>query len=141
VNVSRTVIAVYAIAGCSRRSAGPAGRAIGAASPLVGDAIIFDAAAAVLLGHELRRWHRRVGGTAVGVLFLPRSRTGSLVAGVASFWQQLIPARSSSSPSCSTSSSARGRPAVGAAAAEPPGRRRRAPGPRGRGAGHPGGGR
>ncbi len=92
VNVSRTVIAVYAIAGLLAALGGVLQVArIGAASPLVGDAIIFDAAAAVLLGGtSFAGGIGGVGGTAVGVLFLATLQNGLSVAGVASFWQQLI---------------------------------------------------
>ena len=51
VRVGRTLIAVYAIAGLLAALAGVLQDArIGAASPLVGSTVIFDAAAAVLLG-------------------------------------------------------------------------------------------
>jgi ribose/xylose/arabinose/galactoside ABC-type transport system permease subunit len=64
---------------------------IGAASPMVGDTIIFDAAAAVLLGGtSLAGGVGGVGGTAVGVLFLATLQNGLAVAGVASFRQQII---------------------------------------------------
>ena len=72
VNVSRTIIAVYAISGMLAALGGVLQTArIGAASPQVGEAILFDAAAAVLLGGtSFAGGIGGVGGTAVGVLFL-----------------------------------------------------------------------
>jgi len=64
---------------------------IGAASPLVGEALIFDAAAAVLLGGtSFAGGVGGVGGTAIGVLFLATLQNGLSVSGVESFWQQII---------------------------------------------------
>jgi ribose transport system permease protein len=92
IRVSRTIIAVYALAGLLAAFGGVLQVArIGAASPLVGDAIIFDAAAAVLLGGtSLAGGIGGVGGTAIGVLFLATLQNGLAVSGVASFWQQII---------------------------------------------------
>lgn len=92
IRVSRTIIAVYALAGLLAAFGGVLQVArIGAASPLVGDAIIFDAAAAVLLGGtSLAGGVGGVGGTAIGVLFLATLQNGLSVSGVASFWQQII---------------------------------------------------
>jgi ribose transport system permease protein len=92
IKVSRTVIAVYAIAGLLAALGGVLQVArIGAASPLVGQALIFDAAAAVLLGGtSFAGGVGGVGGTAVGVLFLATLQNGLSVSGVESFWQQII---------------------------------------------------
>lgn len=52
---------------------------------------MFDAAAAVLLGGtSLRGGAGGVVGTAIGVLFLGVLSNGLAVAGVPSFWQQII---------------------------------------------------
>ncbi len=92
VNVSRTIMLVYAIAGGAAALGGVVQVArLGAASPLVGDAIMFDAAAAVLLGGtSLRGGSGGVIGTAIGVLFLGVLSNGLAVSGVPSFWQQII---------------------------------------------------
>jgi ribose transport system permease protein len=92
IKVSRTIIAVYAIAGLLAALGGVIQVArIGAASPLVGEAVIFDAAAAVLLGGtSFAGGVGGVGGTAVGVLFLATLQNGLSVSGVESFWQQII---------------------------------------------------
>jgi ribose transport system permease protein len=92
VNVSRTIIAVYAISGMLAAFGGVLQTArIGAASPQVGEAILFDAAAAVLLGGtSFAGGIGGVGGTAVGVLFLATLQNGLSVSGVESYWQQII---------------------------------------------------
>jgi ribose transport system permease protein len=92
VKVARTIIAVYAISGMLAAFGGVLQTArIGAASPQVGEAILFDAAAAVLLGGtSFAGGVGGVGGTAVGVLFLATLQNGLSVAGVAAFWQQII---------------------------------------------------
>ncbi|HSK15983.1 MAG TPA: ABC transporter permease, partial [Gaiellaceae bacterium] len=92
VNVGRTIIAVYAISGMLAAFGGVLQTArIGAASPQVGQAILFDAAAAVLLGGtSFAGGIGGVGGTAVGVLFLATLQNGLSVSGVQSAWQQII---------------------------------------------------
>lgn len=92
VRVGRTLIAVYAIAGLLAAAAGVIQVArIGAASPLVGGTVIFDAAAAVLLGGtSFAGGVGGVGGTAIGVLFLATLQNGLSVSGVQSYWQQII---------------------------------------------------
>jgi len=92
VRVSRTLIAVYAIAGGLAGVAGVLQVArIGAASPQVGGTVIFDAAAAVLLGGtSFAGGVGGVGGTAIGVLFLATLQNGLSVSGVADYWQQII---------------------------------------------------
>ena len=92
VHVPRTLIAVYGIAGLLAALAGVIQVArIGASSPQVGGTVIFDAAAAVLLGGtSFAGGLGGVGGTAVGVLFLATLQNGLSVSGVPSYWQQII---------------------------------------------------
>jgi ribose transport system permease protein len=92
INVSRTLIMVYAISGSAAALGGviQAGR-LGAASPLVGESIPLDAAAAVLLGGtSFLGGVGGVTGTAVGVLFIGTLQNGLSIAGVSSFWQQVV---------------------------------------------------
>lgn len=92
ISVPRTLIAVYAIAGMCAALGGviQAGR-LGAASPLVGESIPLDAAAAVLLGGtSFLGGVGGVTGTAVGVLFIGTLQNGLSIAGVSSFWQQVV---------------------------------------------------
>jgi len=92
IKVARTIIAVYAISGLLAGVGGVLQTArIGAASPQVGEAVLFDAAAAVLLGGtSFAGGIGGVGGTAVGVLFLATLQNGLSVAGIASYWQQMV---------------------------------------------------
>jgi ribose transport system permease protein len=92
INVTRTLMAVYGIAGLGAAVAGviQVGR-LGAASPQVGQDIPLAAAAAVLLGGT--SFTGGVGGvigTAVGVLFIGTLQNGLSIAGVSSFWQQVV---------------------------------------------------
>jgi ribose/xylose/arabinose/galactoside ABC-type transport system permease subunit len=92
INVSATIIAVYAIAGLASALGGviQAGR-LGAASPLVGADIPLNAAAAVLLGGtSFTGGVGGVTGTAVGVLFIGTLQNGLAIAGISSFWQQVF---------------------------------------------------
>jgi ribose transport system permease protein len=92
IRTSRTVIAVYAIsAGLAALAAVMQDARIGAASPQVGDNLVFAAAAAVLLGGTaFSGGVGGVSGTVVGVLFLGVLQNGLAVSGVASYWQQII---------------------------------------------------
>jgi len=92
VNVTRTLIAVYAIAGALAALGGILQASqISAASPLSAATIIFDATAAVLLGGTvLGGGVGGVVGTAVGVLFLGVLQNGLALTGVASAWQQTL---------------------------------------------------
>lgn len=92
IKVTRTIIAVYAISGLFAAFGGVLQTArIGAASPQVGEQIIFEATAAVLLGGtSFAGGLGGVGGTVVGVLFLATLQNGLAVSGAASFWQQVI---------------------------------------------------
>jgi ribose/xylose/arabinose/galactoside ABC-type transport system permease subunit len=92
INVANTLVAVYAIAGLGAALGGiiQAGR-LGAASPLVGADIPLAAAAAVLLGGtSFTGGVGSVVGTAVGVLFIGTLQNGLSIAGVSSFWQQVV---------------------------------------------------
>lgn len=92
VNVTRTLIAVYAIAGGLAALGGILQASqISAASPLSAATIIFDATAAVLLGGTvLGGGVGGVVGTAVGVLFLGVLKNGLSLTGVPSAWQQTL---------------------------------------------------
>ena len=92
INVSRTLIFVYGISGLAAALGGviQAGR-LGAASPIVGQSIPLDAAAAVLLGGtSFLGGVGGVTGTAVGVLFIGTLQNGLSISGVSSFWQQVV---------------------------------------------------
>ncbi len=92
INVARTLMLVYAIAGLGAALGGviQAGR-LGAASPLVGESTPLDAAAAVLLGGtSFLGGVGGVTGTAVGVLFIGTLQNGLSIAAVSSFWQQVV---------------------------------------------------
>ncbi|MCW2951609.1 MAG: hypothetical protein JWQ48_779 [Conexibacter sp.] len=92
IRVSRTLVAVYAIVGGCAALAGAiqVGR-IGAASPEVGGDLALNAAAAVLLGGtSFLGGVGGVSGTAVGVLFIGTLQNGLGIAGVSSFWQQVV---------------------------------------------------
>ena len=92
INVARTLMIVYGIAGLCAGIAGciQVGR-LGAASPMVGADIPLNAAAAVLLGGtSFLGGVGGVSGTAVGVLFIGTLQNGLAIAGVQSFWQQVV---------------------------------------------------
>jgi ribose transport system permease protein len=92
IRVERTIVAVYAISALSAAVGGivQASR-ISAASPLVGQTILFDAVAAVLLGGtSFSGGSGSVIGTAIGVLFLSTLSNGLGFMGVASYWQQVV---------------------------------------------------
>ncbi|MBS1888703.1 MAG: ABC transporter permease [Actinobacteria bacterium] len=92
INVGRTILFVYAITGMLSALGGILQVArVGAASPLVGETIVFDATAAVLIGGtSFKGGSGGVVGTAVGVLFLGVLQNGLAVSGVQSFWQQVV---------------------------------------------------
>ena len=92
INVARTLIMVYAIAGpCAGIGGVIQAARLGAASPLVGESTPLDAAAAVLLGGtSFLGGLGGVTGTAVGVLFIGTLQNGLSIAAVSSFWQQVI---------------------------------------------------
>lgn len=92
IRTSRTIIAVYALSGgLAALAAVMQDARIGAASPQVGENLVFSAAAAVLLGGtSFSGGIGGVSGTVVGVLFLGVLQNGLSVAGVESYWQQII---------------------------------------------------
>ncbi|MEZ5077514.1 MAG: ABC transporter permease [Solirubrobacterales bacterium] len=92
INVGRTILLVYAITGLLSALGGVIQVArVGAASPLVGETLVFDATAAVLIGGtSFKGGSGGVVGTAVGVLFLGVLQNGLAVSGVQSFWQQVV---------------------------------------------------
>jgi ribose/xylose/arabinose/galactoside ABC-type transport system permease subunit len=92
VNVVRTIVLVFAIAGAAAAFGGVVQVArIGAASPAVGGTIMFDATAAVLLGGAaLTGGVGSIGGTAIGVLFLGVLQNGLTLTGLPSYWQQIV---------------------------------------------------
>ncbi len=92
INVPRTLICAYGITGLCAGLAGviQAGR-LGAASPLVGADVPLNSAAAVLLGGtSFVGGVGGVTGTAVGVLFIGTLQNGLSIAGVQSFWQEVV---------------------------------------------------
>jgi ribose transport system permease protein len=92
IRTSRTLVAVYAITGACAALGGiiAAGR-IGAATPQVDNTLALQAAAAVLLGGtSLFGGAGGVGGTALGVLFIGILQNGLSIAGIQSFWQQVV---------------------------------------------------
>src|SRR6185312_7297136 len=90
VRVGRTLLAVYALAGLLAALAGVIQDArIGAASPLVGGEVIFDAAV-LLGGTSFAGGIGGVGGTAIGVAFLATLQQGLSISGVQDYWQQII---------------------------------------------------
>lgn len=92
INTTRVTIAVYTICAVAAALGGVLQSArVAAASPQVGDTIMFDAAAAVLLGGTaLRGGSGGVVGTAIGVLFLGTLANGLAISGVPSYWQQIL---------------------------------------------------
>jgi len=92
IRTSATLITVYAICAGLAGLAGVIQDArIGAASPQVGENLVFQATAAVLLGGtSFSGGIGGVSGTVVGVLFLATLQNGLSVAGFPNFWQQII---------------------------------------------------
>ena len=92
INVAWTVVAVYAIAGAAAAFGGViAASRTGSAGPTVGDTIMLQAAAAVLIGGtSLRGGSGTVLGTAIGVLFFGVLSNGLTMAGFGTEWQQII---------------------------------------------------
>jgi len=92
INTSRILVMVYALAAGFAALAGVIQDArIGAASPQVGQNLIFTATAAVLLGGtSFSGGLGGVSGTVVGVLFLGVLQNGLSVAGVADYWQSIV---------------------------------------------------
>jgi ribose/xylose/arabinose/galactoside ABC-type transport system permease subunit len=92
IRVERTIMCAFAIGGlcAALGSAIQVGR-IAAASPQVGETVLFAAAAAVLLGGtSFVGGVGGVGGTAIGVLFMGVLSNGLSLAGVAADWQYVV---------------------------------------------------
>jgi ribose transport system permease protein len=92
IRASRTLILVYALSGACAGLGGVIGVGrIGAASPAVDPNLPLQAIAAVLLGGTtLTGGAGSVIGTALGVLFIGTLQNGLGIAGVPSFWQQVV---------------------------------------------------
>jgi ribose transport system permease protein len=92
IRVAFITMAVYAIAGgCAGLAAVVQTGRLGAASPLVGADTALAAIAAVLLGGTtFVGGVGGIGGTAVGVIFVGVLQNGLGIAGVSSYWQQVI---------------------------------------------------
>jgi len=92
VRTTRTLIVVYGISAFGATIAGiiTVGR-IGVAAPNVDANLPLQAIAAVLLGGtSLTGGSGGVGGTVLGVIFLGMLQNGLSIAGVPSFWQQVV---------------------------------------------------
>lgn len=92
VRTTRTLLITYGVSGLCATIAGviTIGR-IGVAVPNVDNNIPLAAVAAVLLGGtSLMGGSGGVGGTILGVLFLGTLQNGLSIAGVPSFWQQVV---------------------------------------------------
>jgi ribose transport system permease protein len=92
VRTTRTLVIAYGIAAFCATIAGiiTVGR-IGVAAPNVDPNLPLQAIAAVLLGGtSLTGGSGGVGGTIVGVIFLGMLQNGLSIAGVPSFWQQVV---------------------------------------------------
>lgn len=92
IRTSRTLITVYGLSGaCAGLGGVMAVGRIGAASPAVDPNLPLQAIAAVLLGGtSLTGGAGSVTGTALGVLFIGTLQNGLGIAGVPSFWQQVV---------------------------------------------------
>jgi ribose transport system permease protein len=92
IRVSRTLIIVYGISGaCAGLASLIAVGRIGAASPDIDTSIALNAAAAVLVGGtSLTGGSGDLTGTAFGALFIGTLQDGLNLAGMSSFWQQVI---------------------------------------------------
>jgi ribose transport system permease protein len=92
IRVSRTIIGVYALSAlCATVGSLITVGRIGVAAPNVDPNLPLQAIAAVLLGGtSLAGGAGGVGGTALGVLFIGILQNGLSIAGVPSFWQQVV---------------------------------------------------
>jgi len=92
ISVPWTIVAVYAIAGAAAAFGGiVAASRTGSAGPTVGDTVMLQAAAAVLIGGtSLRGGSGTVLGTAIGVVFFGVLSNGLQLAGLGTEWQQII---------------------------------------------------
>ena len=92
VHVTRTLVLAYAISGGLAALGGVLEVSrISAASPTVGNTVIFSATAAVLIGGTvLGGGIGGIVGTVVGVLFLGVLQNGLALSGLASSWQEVV---------------------------------------------------
>lgn len=92
VNVTRTLVLAYAISGGMAALGGVLEVSrISAASPTIGNTIIFSATAAVLIGGTvLGGGIGGIVGTAVGVIFLGVLQNGLALSGLQSAWQEVV---------------------------------------------------
>ncbi|MDQ1074147.1 MULTISPECIES: ABC transporter permease [Microbacterium] len=92
IKTTRTIVLVYSVSGALAGVAGVLSSArVGAATPQVDPSLPLLAVAAVLLGGtSLLGGLGSVVGTALGVLFIALLQNGLSIAGIASFWQQVI---------------------------------------------------
>lgn len=92
VRVTRTLVLAYAISGGLAALGGVLEVSrISAASPTIGNTIIFSATAAVLIGGTvLGGGIGGIVGTVVGVLFLGVLQNGLALSGLASSWQEVV---------------------------------------------------
>lgn len=92
VRTTRTYLAVYALSAfCATLGGILAIGRVGVASPVVDATLPLSAIAAVLLGGTaLSGGVGGVTGTAIGVLFIGILQNGLSIAGVPSFWQQVV---------------------------------------------------
>lgn len=92
IKTTKTIVLVYTVSGLLAALAGILSSArVGAATPQVDPSLPLLAVAAVLLGGtSLLGGLGGVSGTALGVLFIGILQNGLSIAGIASFWQQVI---------------------------------------------------
>lgn len=92
IRAARTNVIIYAITGLTAAAGGVLGTSrIGVAVPIVDNTLPLLAIAAVVLGGtSLLGGAGGVTGTALGVLFIGTLQNGLSIAGLASFWQQVV---------------------------------------------------